>query len=34
MPGVRGVVPLTDGVAVVAEDFWTASQAARQIELS
>lgn len=34
MPGVQGIVPLTDGVAVVAEDFWTAAQAARQIELS
>ncbi|MDP6695589.1 MAG: molybdopterin-dependent oxidoreductase [Gammaproteobacteria bacterium] len=33
MPGVRGIVPLVDGVAVVAEDFWSASQAARQVEL-
>jgi isoquinoline 1-oxidoreductase beta subunit len=33
MPGVRGIVPLPHGVAVVAEDFWTARQAAKRVRL-
>lgn len=32
--GVRGYVELPHGVAVVAEDFWTATQAARGVQLS
>ncbi|MEJ2160864.1 MAG: xanthine dehydrogenase family protein molybdopterin-binding subunit [Chromatiales bacterium] len=33
MPGVRGLVPLVHGVAVVADDFWAAHSAARKIRL-
>lgn len=33
MPGVRGLVQLDGGVAVVADDFWAARQAARAIRL-
>lgn len=33
MPGVRGIVPLDWGVAVVGEDFWSAEQAAATVTL-
>lgn len=34
MPGVTDVVPISDGVAVVAEKFWQAKQAAAALEVS
>lgn len=33
MPGVRHIVPITTGVAVVADDYWRASQAAEAVEV-
>ncbi|MEC9375291.1 MAG: molybdopterin cofactor-binding domain-containing protein [Pseudomonadota bacterium] len=33
MPGVKGIVQLSQGIAVVALDFWTANQAAKSIQL-
>ncbi|HEX6707495.1 MAG TPA: molybdopterin cofactor-binding domain-containing protein [Albitalea sp.] len=33
MPGVRAVLPLPDGVAVVAQKYWQAAQALRRITL-
>ncbi|MEW6532899.1 MAG: molybdopterin cofactor-binding domain-containing protein [Thermodesulfobacteriota bacterium] len=34
MPGVRHVLPITAGVAVVADDFWRASKAAEAVKVS
>ena len=33
MPGVKDIVELPNGIAVIAEDFWTARQAAEQVRL-
>jgi isoquinoline 1-oxidoreductase beta subunit len=33
LPGVRGIVALDSGIAVVADNFWTAKKAAEQVQL-